>query len=64
MPLLSNLAEKLFIKMKRAKEVLLDENMRAKYDEWRGTGFKDWLSFDEWLALQSRVHTVSTATQQ
>ena len=33
--------------------------MRTKYDEWRGGGFKSFLSFDEWLALQSRVHTVS-----
>ena len=55
-------AEKLFTRIKRAKEVLLDENMRTKYDEWRGGVFKSYWSFDDWLALQSRVHTVSTST--
>lgn len=50
-------AEKLFTRIKRAKEVLLDENMRTKYDEWRGGVFKSYWSFDDWLALQSRVHT-------
>lgn len=52
-------AEQHFIILKRAKEVLLDKEMRKKYDEWRKSGFGAWISFDHWLSIQSRVHTVS-----
>ena len=59
-------AEKHFILLKRAKEVLLDADMRQKYDQWRA-GFRMWISFDDWLKVQSRVHTSihwATTTQK
>ena len=59
-------AEKHFILLKRAKEVLLDADMRQKYDQWR-VGFRMWISFDDWLKVQSRVHTSihwATTTQK
>ena len=59
-------AEKHFILLKRAKEVLLDADMRQKYDQWRA-GFRMWINFDDWLKMQSRVHTSihwATTTQK
>lgn len=49
-------AEKHFLLLKRARDVLLDVSMRHKYDQWR-SGFKEWISFDDWLKMQNRVHT-------
>ena len=40
--------------------------MRQKYDQWRA-GFRMWISFDDWLKMQSRVHTSihwATTTQK
>lgn len=52
-------AAKKFIQIERARKVLVDKDMRQKYDQWRSGGFKMVVSFDEWLAIQPRVHTVS-----
>ena len=41
----------------RAKTVLADEEMRAKYDAWRYCGLL--VSWQHWLALQDRTHAVS-----
>ena len=49
-------AEKHFVALQKARDVLLDTDMRRKYDQWRG-GFRMWISFDDWLKMQSRVHT-------
>ena len=46
------------MRLERAREVLLDEGTRVKYDEWRGRGFQSFISFENWLSIQSRVHTV------
>ena len=54
-------AEEFFVKLDRAKEVLVDKEKRSKYDQWRNGGFSSWISFDNWMAIQSRVHTVSTS---
>ena len=53
------LAERVFIKLERAKETLLDKDKRSKYDHWRTGGFKKIISFEKWLEMQSRVHMVS-----
>ena len=49
-------AEKNFVLLKKARDVLLDTDMRQKYDQWRA-GYRMWISFDDWLKMQSRVHT-------
>ena len=49
-------AEKYFVLLKKARDVLLDANMRHKYDQWR-TGFSKWICFDDWMKMQNRVHT-------
>ena len=54
----SHSAEQVFVRLERAREVLLDEATRVKYDEWRGRGFQSFISFENWLSIQSRVHTV------
>lgn len=51
-------AEKRFLLLQKAKEVLLDEAMRSKYNQWRAD-FSMWISFSDWMKIQSRVHTVS-----
>ncbi len=38
---------------------MLDKSKRAKYDEWRLGGFSVVLTFDKWMELLPRVHTVS-----
>lgn len=45
------------MKLEKARTVLLDPRMRELYDQWRGVGMC--VSFDDWVALQSRVHAVS-----
>lgn len=52
------IAEKHFVQIERAKEVLLDKEMRKKYDEWRRGGFKRVISFQRWLDIQPQVHQV------
>lgn len=52
-------AEQFFMKLEQARGVLLDENKRTKYDQWRVGGFKEFLSFDNWLANQPILHSVS-----
>jgi hypothetical protein len=52
------IAEKHFVQIERAKEVLLDKDMRKKYDEWRRGGFKKVISFQRWLDIQPHVHQV------
>lgn len=52
------IAEKHFVQIERAKEVLLDKEMRKKYDEWRIGGFKRVVSFRRWLDMQPQVHQV------
>ena len=52
------IAEKHFVQIERAKEVLLDKEMRKKYDEWRRGGFKRVISFQQWLDIQPQVHQV------
>ncbi|KAL5473448.1 hypothetical protein EMCRGX_G027933 [Ephydatia muelleri] len=47
-------AERFFVKLEKARTVLLDPRMRELYDQWRGVGMC--VSFDDWVALQSRVH--------
>ena len=49
-------SEKYFIVLKRARDVLLDSDMRHKYDQWRA-GFRMWINFEDWLKMQSRLHT-------
>ena len=49
-------AEKHFVLLKKARDVLLDTEMRHNYDQWRA-GYRMWISFDDWLKMQSRVHT-------
>lgn len=52
-------AEKMFVRLEAAKVVLLDKEKRSKYDQWRSGGFKRVISFKDWLAIQSKVHSVS-----
>ena len=47
------------MRLEAAKGVLLDKDQRDKYDQWRSGGFKHVVSFNDWLAMQSRVHSVS-----
>lgn len=47
------------MKLERARTVLLDKEQRAKYDHWRSGGFCNVVSFEKWLEMQNRVHTVS-----
>ena len=49
-------AEKRFVLLKRARDVLLDRETRRQYDQWR-RGFRDWISFRDWQKMQGRVHT-------
>ena len=49
-------AEKRFILLKKARDVLLDKETRRQYDQWR-TGFRNWISFHDWQKMQGRVHT-------
>ena len=51
-------AERQFVQIERAKEVLLDKDMREKYDIWRRGGFKMAVSFRKWLDMQPQVHQV------
>ena len=46
-------AEMFFVKLEKARTVLLDPKMRELYDQWRGVGMC--VSFDDWVSLQSRV---------
>ena len=48
-------AERFFLRLKQARDVLLDAETRQKYDQWR-TSFRRWISFDDWLKMQSRIH--------
>lgn len=48
-------AEKMFMKIERAKEVLLNKEKRAKYDLWRTGGFKNVMSFEKWYEMQGQV---------
>ena len=54
-----NLAKEMFVKLEKAREVLLDKEKRSKYDQWRSGGFKSIVSFEKWLEMNNRVHTVS-----
>ena len=56
--IISLIAEKHFVQIERAKEVLLDKEMRRKYDEWRRGGFKRVISFRRWMDMQPQVHQV------
>ena len=47
------------MKLEKAREVLLDKEKRSKYDQWRLGGFKNIVSFERWLEMQNRVHTVN-----
>ncbi len=49
----------MFVRLEAAKAVLLDKETRSKYDQWRSGGFQRVISFKEWLAIQSKVHSVS-----
>ncbi len=49
----------MFVRLEAAKAVLLDKETRLKYDQWRSGGFQRVISFKEWLAIQSKVHSVS-----
>ena len=49
-------AEKRFLLLKKGRDVLLDADMRQKYDQWR-TGFSKWINFEDWMRMQSRLHT-------
>lgn len=55
-------AEKQFVRIERAKAVLLDKDMREKYDTWRRGGFKMVVSFRKWLDMQPQLHQVRTET--
>jgi hypothetical protein len=48
------MADETYHNIQRAKDVLLDEQMRAKYDNWRQSGIL--VSWDQWLALQEKTH--------
>lgn len=50
------LAAKQYQLLLRAKTVLADEEMRAKYDTWRRCGLL--VSWQQWLAMQDRTHAV------
>ena len=50
-------AEKNFVKLEKAKSVLLDEELRKKYDQWRSS--KLHISFEQWLSMSSMMHSVS-----
>jgi DnaJ family protein C protein 12 len=50
------MADETYHNIQRAKDVLLDEQMRAKYDNWRQSGIL--VSWDQWLALQEKTHLV------
>lgn len=50
------LAAKRYQLLLRAKTVLADEEMRAKYDTWRHCGLL--VSWQQWLAMQDRTHAV------
>ena len=45
-----------FVKLNKAQEVLLDAEMRSKYDQWIGSGLQ--ISFEDWLGLEKRLHSV------
>ena len=50
------LAAEQFVKLNKAQEVLLDAEMRRKYDQWIGSGLQ--ISFEDWLGLEKRLHSV------
>lgn len=50
----------MFIKLDKARKVLLDREKRAKYDVWRSGGFKSVISFEKWFEMQGRAHSVSS----
>ena len=43
-------SEKYFIELRRARDVVLDSDMRHKYDQWRD-GFRMWINFEDWLKM-------------
>ena len=49
----------MFVKLEKAREVLLDKDKRSKYDFWRLGGFKNVMSFEKWFDMQNRMHSVS-----
>ena len=51
--------ERQFVRIERAKQVLLDKDMREKYDVWRRGGFKMVVGFRKWLDMQPQLHQVS-----
>ncbi len=53
-----NSAKEMFMKLEKAREVLLDKEKRSKYDQWQSGGFKSIISFEKWLEMHNRVHTV------
>ena len=53
-------AEGIFMKLEKARQVLLDKEKRSKYDHWRAGGFRNVIGFEEWMKMQNSVHTVST----
>lgn len=53
------LAEKVFVKLEKARGILLDKEKRSKYDFWRLGGFKNVISFEKWFDMQNRMHSVS-----
>ena len=55
---LSFTAERRFVQIEQAKAVLLDKDMREKYDMWRRGGFRVVVSFRRWLDMQPQVHQV------
>ena len=56
--------EKMFMKIERAKEVLLNKEKRAKYDLWRTGGFKNVMSFEKWYETQHQVFYVSQSMKK
>ena len=57
-------AKEMFVKLERAREVLLDREKRSKYDQWRSGGFKNIIGFEKWLEMHNRVHTVRSVRQE
>ena len=44
------------MRLNKAKEVLLDTEMRRRYDQWIESGLQ--VSFEDWLSLERRIHPV------
>ncbi|XP_015759606.1 PREDICTED: dnaJ homolog subfamily C member 12-like isoform X1 [Acropora digitifera] len=47
--------EKLFERLKYARNVLCDEESRKKYDHWRSSGIA--IPYEQWIELSGAVHT-------